>query len=380
MKVRLLTAAALIAIATVMHAQVRLETGGGEAHFDRLPSSALTSLSGMLDTRLGLAHLELSGIEQDHLAIGNAGAFHAALHATAAPGAWRIEAGPVIDGGRDIGSRFASTYAGDVGIERDIGPVTVGSNLRAGVAQIGAQHSAWQQPALHAGWQVGPFRLDAAWNAIVLRDSTLKANDVLIAGETRPDTLYNHDVRNIQEMSIRGSWGWRPLALNAAVGHRYGLRAIPETWWSAGGALHLTPMISLVAQTGRQESNVLLDLRGGVYTTLGLRLEMPHAHPVHDDADNGQRALILHDAPGLVRLSFLLPVGVQRAVLAGDLTNWEPIALEPGTDGRWSIHLADRPGTWRLNIRTDGADWQPPPGLPSRADEFGRRVGLLVLE
>jgi hypothetical protein len=233
---------------------------------------------------------------------------------------------------------------------------------------------------LHAGWRAGPFRLDAAWNATVLRDSTLKANDALLPGEARTDTLYNHDVRNIQEMSVRGTWRWRPITLNAAVGHRYGLRATPETWWSAGGALHLTPMVSLVAQSGRQESNVLLNLRGGVYTTFGLRLEMPRAEPVQDRASDRGAALILHDAPGSVRVSFALPLGVQHAVLASDLTNWEPVVLEPGRDGRWSVRLADRPGTWRLDIRTDGAGWQPPPGLPSREDEFGRRVGLLVLE
>jgi hypothetical protein len=38
-----------------------------------------------------------------------------------------------------------------------------------------------------------------------------------------------------------------------------------------------------------------------------------------------------------------------------------------------------RAGTYRLNVRVDGGEWVAPPGLLDVEDEFGGRVGLLVL-
>ncbi len=39
-----------------------------------------------------------------------------------------------------------------------------------------------------------------------------------------------------------------------------------------------------------------------------------------------------------------------------------------------------RAGSHRLLVRVDGGEWMPPPGLPAAPDEFGGRVGVLLVE
>ena len=42
-------------------AQLRVETGGGQAHLDQMPSSSLTALGGSLDALFGHTRFQLAG-------------------------------------------------------------------------------------------------------------------------------------------------------------------------------------------------------------------------------------------------------------------------------------------------------------------------------
>jgi hypothetical protein len=39
-----------------------------------------------------------------------------------------------------------------------------------------------------------------------------------------------------------------------------------------------------------------------------------------------------------------------------------------------------KPGKYQMNLRLDGGPWIAPPSLLTMADEFGGRVGLLVID
>lgn len=63
--------------------------------------------------------------------------------------------------------------------------------------------------------------------------------------------------------------------------------------------------------------------------------------------------------------------------IAGEFTNWEPVALSHDDGDLWTAALALARGTYRFNIRIDGGDWIVPAGVTGVSDEFGGAVGLL---
>ena len=63
-----------------------------------------------------------------------------------------------------------------------------------------------------------------------------------------------------------------------------------------------------------------------------------------------------------------------------DFTQWQPLALNRGSDGWWSAVRPIAPGTYQMNVRVDGGAWLAPPGLLTARDEFGGIVGILTIE
>jgi hypothetical protein len=64
--------------------------------------------------------------------------------------------------------------------------------------------------------------------------------------------------------------------------------------------------------------------------------------------------------------------------IMGDFTNWEP---RPTTRNGATFESTMRvtSGTHRLLLRIDGGEWRPPGNTPAVDDDFGGRVGLLVV-
>jgi hypothetical protein len=48
-------------------------------------------------------------------------------------------------------------------------------------------------------------------------------------------------------------------------------------------------------------------------------------------------------------------------------------------DGRWECRLTMAPGPHHVLVRIDGGDWMPPSNLPRIDDDFGSRVGLIIV-
>ena len=64
--------------------------------------------------------------------------------------------------------------------------------------------------------------------------------------------------------------------------------------------------------------------------------------------------------------------------IMGDFTNWEPRAMtRNGASFESTMRVSS--GTHRLMVRIDGGAWRPPANTPVVDDDFGGRVGLLVV-
>ena len=70
---------------------------------------------------------------------------------------------------------------------------------------------------------------------------------------------------------------------------------------------------------------------------------------------------------------------VSSAEIAGDFTDWKPVALERLHGGWWYQVLRVTPGIHRVQLRLDGGAWQSPPGLPRADDGPGGPSGTLVV-
>jgi hypothetical protein len=83
----------------------------------------------------------------------------------------------------------------------------------------------------------------------------------------------------------------------------------------------------------------------------------------------------------LVRVLLVIDAPRSESVeLMGDATSWNVTAMQRARDGKWRAELRVPPGMHRVAVRADGGSWIAPPGLPMSTDDFGSRVGLLVVK
>ena len=378
---RIVTLGTVFSLLAVMPlaAQLQVETGGGQARLDQMPSSSLTALGGSLDALLGRTHFQFAGNADDHIGLGVAGVMTAGLHYRFTPAGWNIELGPTGDLARGIGEQWAGTLAADLRARRDIGHLTMHAGWQQGIAFTGSQRSTWRRPSLGADVRFGAVEVGASWQGTVVQDSVLKTSG-FFDPIAQSDTLYRAQVRDIHDVGVTLGWSAGVLSIGARVGRRFGVSIVPQTWWEGHAALHVTPIMSVTMRTGRLAADALLALRGGQYTTLGVQLDLlqrtrPTQRPV-----TFAPAQIVRESPATVHLFFVLPLSTRRATLASDLTEWRAVELTRSNDGRWEVVLNASAGVHRLNISTDGSPWRAPPGLPAIEDGFGANVGLLVLD
>jgi hypothetical protein len=83
-------------------------------------------------------------------------------------------------------------------------------------------------------------------------------------------------------------------------------------------------------------------------------------------------------AAGLTTIRLRHPVA-GRVELLADFTDWRPVLLRPSGPGVFEHAFALGPGVYLVNLRIDGGPLVVPAGLDSTADEFGGRVGVLVV-
>src|SRR2546427_3163944 len=81
---------------------------------------------------------------------------------------------------------------------------------------------------------------------------------------------------------------------------------------------------------------------------------------------------------GAVRLVVYAPAAA-TVELAGDFTDWQPVGLQPTSDGAWESVQHIPGGAHRVNVRIDGGRWTAPAGTTRTTDEFGGEVGIVAV-
>lgn len=159
----------------------------------------------------------------------------------------------------------------------------------------------------------------------------------------------------------------------------------------ASGGVALNPWLSVIVSGGRYPTDPTRGSVSGRYLGVSLRMS-PLLHRSSLTVPVRPTALPRHSAPldpaaaslelrscecDGITLAIHAPGAVAQVEIAGDFSNWEPVALSLADSGVWTAELPLSRGTYRFNVRIDGGGWIVPAGVTGLRDEFGGVVGLL---
>jgi hypothetical protein len=151
-------------------------------------------------------------------------------------------------------------------------------------------------------------------------------------------------------------------------------------WVQAQAAWRLAPSVALEVEGGKYPADIT-GFTHGLFVTAGVRLGLTRG--ALDTRRERLRAAsdevrVERAGRGLVRLVFRVP-GARAVALAGEWNGWASAPLTARPDGRWEAVVRLAPGAYRFSLVVDGERWTVPSGVPSMPDDFGGRVGLLVV-
>jgi hypothetical protein len=178
-------------------------------------------------------------------------------------------------------------------------------------------------------------------------------------------------------------WRVANVDLDMAFGRRFARNTPELTIWGVAATRSLTHNLALVAGAGRAGSDPVTAVPGSRYLVMGLRLKLGPAIPAAFDP----MPKVSDNTP--FRVGPALPAGREIVVrapgasqveLAGDFTDWRPVALQPSGDHGWRAVIPIPPGLHRLAVRFDKGAWQAPPGSRPIRNEFGGEVTEIVIE
>jgi hypothetical protein len=175
--------------------------------------------------------------------------------------------------------------------------------------------------------------------------------------------------------------------------------------WSRGGgrgvyaeatvAVPLGSATALVLAGGRYPTDPTRGTISGNYMSAGLRVRMPA--PGQRPAPRTPEPLVTTSGPGsseetgaevqlqvrrekdgAVRIIVRAPTAT-HVELAGDFTDWQPLAMTPAGPGRWEVGVRIAPGVHHINVRLNRGPWFAPGGTARSSDDYGGEIGIVVV-
>jgi hypothetical protein len=273
--------------------------------------------------------------------------------------------------------------------------LSAGPSARAWVGRYhGRAASLGARRPLHRSEIGGSARLGAVHLEFSLANTTVDRS--LMFGPTdggpQVDTLASNPLPTGQKQVERveltdavlsGRWRIRSLDFDASLGRRFSRFTSETTIWGLSAAKGISPSLALVAAAGRAGSDPVTSVPGARYFALGLRLKVGShtAAPLAAPAAAATAAPFRIGPAQSAGREILVRAAAARTVeLAGDFTDWMPVALQPWGDGHWRALLPVSPGLHRLAIRIDGGAWKAPSGTRPIASEFGGEVAEVIVE
>jgi hypothetical protein len=165
------------------------------------------------------------------------------------------------------------------------------------------------------------------------------------------------------------------VTLNATLRHDPDAARRLDGGAAVSAAFRQTPTLALTVSAARQLADYVHGADAVQWVSVGVRFSA--RAPADVPASAARPVVLVADGAGGRELRVRAP-GARTVEVMGDFTGWEPVALVPSGD-LFVGPAAPAAGTHRLVVRIDGGPWRPAANTPAVADDFGGRVGLLVV-
>ncbi len=366
--------AAVALLPPVAEAQMAsFTTTGGVARLDQFSAGAVGTLGATAGGDLGPLGLRLTGNAMNYQSLGTINRGRADLRFGEAARGWHVSAGPTLEVGSGINEPWNQAWSGAFSVGRALGPFELEVRAAEGLTRPEHQRVSFGRRGARASMSIGPVRFLASYDLTIVRDSVLRDDVFFVPGDA---SQFQGRVRDVRDAAMVLHVDLPTAALSATLGQRSGDDISTQAFWRLEAAVPIAQTASVVIAASREPADVVLGLRGGRATTLGLRLALPEeGRAVRRFAT---RVEVDRQADDLVRVVFTLPGG-ERARLMGEITGWRPVELEPLGHGKFAAWFRVGGGTYRINVALDDGPWIAPPGMPRVEDGFGGLVGLLAL-
>lgn len=367
-----------------------LDMGAGTYRPDRAIAGGIASIVPSLRYRSGPVELSAVGVYSD----APAGRWNfqggtAASVRTPTFGIFHLEAVGQAEWTSHYRVRGTSQFTGGVRAY-----LTPGSGARAWVGRSYGQASALgtRRPLQRSEFG-GSARLGAVQLEFSVANTTVDRSLMFGGAGPRVDTMSSSPIpatgqKQVERVAltdavVSGRWRISSLDFDASIGRRFSQSTAETTIWGLSASRGISPTVALVAAAGRSGSDPVTSVPGARYFALGLRLKvgaqalapLPVA-PVRTAA----APFRIGPAVGAGREIVIQAADARAVELAGDFTDWKPVALQPWGEDGWRVLLPISPGLHRLAVRIDGGTWRAPQGTRPIASEFGGEVAEVIVE
>ena len=182
---------------------------------------------------------------------------------------------------------------------------------------------------------------------------------------------------------LSGRWRINSFDFDASLGRRFSRSTAETTIWGLSASRAIAPSLALVAAAGRAGSDPVTSVPGARYFAIGLRLKVGSQvmAPLPAAAARSATAPFRIGPAVAAGREIVIQAANARAVeLAGDFTDWKPVALQRWGEDGWRVLLPISPGLHRLAVRIDGGTWRAPSGTRPITSEFGGEVAEVIVE
>ena len=277
--------------------------------------------------------------------------------------------------GQFLAMAGASSYADFASFHHTIG--------EARLHRLGARSGAWISATVGRSSHGGTPR---PVTGLAIAGWTHRAGVQLFASATRAfvgDTAFSD-----LEGAVRARRG--TLLLEGYAGARIWSRGGGRGVYGEGSAtLALSDHLSLVLSGGRYPTDPVRGSISGRYAGVALRLhgaaarrptprDLPLLSPFAGTTDTAARVEVLSQGDRAVRFTVRAP-DAGLVEIAGDFTDWQPVALARGSAGTWQGVVRIPSGIHRIAVRVDGGAWTAPAGTRRVVDDYDGEVGILVV-
>lgn len=256
---------------------------------------------------------------------------------------------------------------------------------------MGANQGVWLGAGAGGAWDGSIWRSvrqgeAGAWARIGSAIASASATPVIVDDSIKYTDAQLSASFNLPIVELSASGGFRSGSNLPTMGGN------AKSWGNVSVTGWIMSRVAIVASAGTYPVDFTQGFPGGRFASLSLRLGQrrfpPTASSSHEISDispvsrasSSENRLAVRNRGGSTQELRFTSATAKTVEVMGDFTGWQPVRLSNDASDVWTGSFRIGRGIHEVNVRIDGGSWRAPAGLPSKKDEFGGSVGVLIIE